>query len=421
MSERRIEHVTCLGCGCSCDDVTVTVRENRILEATPLCALGKAWFGDGQVPGEVRSGGRSVSLDQALADAAAELASHRPCLVYLGPDLTSQAQRAAVAVADLLEAAVDGSTSSSAATGLLTAQRRGRAGATLGEIRNRGDVFLFWGVDPAARYPRFLERYALEPVGTHIPEGRRGRRVISVSVGADQALQDADLTFAVEPGDEIAVLSLMRAAILGHRVAGSPVGGLAREIAGHLAAARYAVVVHDSEPTAEERNPLRVEALVALAQALNGPTRAALCSLRTGGNQVGAEAVLTWQTGFPFAVDYQRGYPRYLPGDRGLNRLTRRSYQSALVTGSPRLDDAAGQALSAISTVAIGPRASEAAFDPRVVIDTGVAGIHEGGVAYRMDEVPLHLRPVLDPPRSAAEVLAALHRSLRTVLGKPTS
>ena len=36
----------------------------------------------------------------------------------------------------------------------LPAQRRGRATATLGEISNRADVLLFWGVDPAERYPR---------------------------------------------------------------------------------------------------------------------------------------------------------------------------------------------------------------------------------------------------------------------------
>jgi formylmethanofuran dehydrogenase subunit B len=58
--------------------------------------------------------------------------------------------------------------------------------------------------------------------------------------------------------------------------------------------------------------------------------------------------------------------------------------------------------------VLVGPRASEAGFPARVAIDTGVAGIHEGGTAYRMDDVPLPLRPPLGAPRGAAETLAAL-------------
>src|SRR4029079_15092006 len=100
---------------------------------------------------------------------------------YLGLDLTSQAQRAALSVADLLEATVDSDTSATAPHGLITAQRRGRASATLGEVRNRGDVFLFWGVDPRERYPRFLSRYSVEPGGTQAPGGLRARHVIVVS------------------------------------------------------------------------------------------------------------------------------------------------------------------------------------------------------------------------------------------------
>jgi formylmethanofuran dehydrogenase subunit B len=415
MTHKQIENVTCLGCGCGCDDVTVTLSGDRIVAAAPVCPVGQAWLGTGQVPSAILSEGRPATLEQALARAASELAqAEGRCMVYLAPDLTTQAQRAAVAIADLLRATVDSSTSETAASGLISAQRRGRAGATLGELRNRGDAFLFWGVDPGKRYPRFLSRYAIEPVGTHVPEGRRGRDVISVSVGSDKALAGADLALELTPEQEIPALSLMRAAVLGHRVpAQSPVESMTSEVSARLARARYAVIVHDAEPTDESRNPLRAEALIALAQALNSTTRCSLCSLRAGRNQVGAEAVLTWQTGYPIGVEYSRGYPRYLPGERGLSRLLRGAYTTVLIAGSPLFEPAAQDALAGRRTVVIGPRASEAPFRSTIAIDTGVAGIHEGGIAYRMDEVPLTLRPPLPGPRSTTEVLVALHDALR--------
>jgi formylmethanofuran dehydrogenase subunit B len=414
-SERQVQNVTCLGCGCGCDDVTVNVSDGRITDASPVCPLGRAWFGDGQVPTEILGADGPVSLDGALSRAAAELVGARGhCLVYLGPDLTSQAQRAALAIADLLRASVDCATSDTAANGLVTVQRRGRAGATLGEIRNRGDVFLFWGVDPVQRYPRFLARYGIEPVGTHVPEGRSGRYVISVNVGADTSLTGADLTLELAPTEEITALSLMRAAVQGHELPASS-AAVARvvEIAGRLARARYAVLVHDAEPTAERRNPLRAEALVALTQALNAPTRAALCSLRAGGNRVGAESVLTWQTGYPLAVDYSRGYPQYRPEARG---IASGAFRAALLVGSLALHASARTALSRVSTIAVGPRVSEAQPRSGITIDTGVAGIHESGTAYRMDEVPLALRAPLPGPRSATEVLLALKEVIRRQL-----
>jgi formylmethanofuran dehydrogenase subunit B len=418
-SPDRVERITCLGCGCGCDDVTVTVREGRIVEADPVCPIEKVWLGDGSVPWEVQRDGRPVTIHEALAEAATVLTESRGrALVYLAPDLTSQAQRQAVAIADILKATVDSATSHTAAAGLLAAQRRGRATATLGEVRNRADVLLFWGVDPRQRYPRYVSRYALDPAGTHVPTGRAGRFVISVSIGADKGPTEADLTIALESGDEIAALSLMRAAVSSVHPGGELSPGLRQAVAlvPRLTGARYAVLVHDAEPTTEQRNPLRVEGLIALAQALNGPTRAALSSLRAGGNRPGAESVLTWQTGYPFAVDYSRGHPRYSPGERGLDRLVAGSFSAALVVGAPAVAEQATAALSRIKTVAIGPRASEAAFKTRVAIDTGVAGIHEGGTAYRMDEVPLPLRPPLAGRRSAAETLQALTDLLRTRL-----
>jgi formylmethanofuran dehydrogenase subunit B len=186
-----------------------------------------------------------------------------------------------------------------------------------------------------------------------------------------------------------------------------------------LTAARYVVLVHDAEPTDEPRNPLRIEGLIALAQALNEPTRAALSSLRAGGNRVGAEAVLTWQTGYPVAVDYSRGYPLYSPGERGLDRLSLGGFAAALVVGRPIVAGPASSALSRINTIAIGPTASQATFKTRVAIDTGVAGIHEAGIGYRMDEVPLSLRAALTGQRSAVDTLAALTASVRTKLGRP--
>jgi formylmethanofuran dehydrogenase subunit B len=366
------------------------------------------------VPWEVLRNNKPAELDEALVEAAALLAREPGrVLVYIGPDLSSASQRSALAIADLLRATVDTATSTTAATGLLAAQRRGRATATLGEVRNRADVLLFWATDPTKRYPRFQSRYAPLPIGTQIPNGRSDRFVISVHVGSEKAPSDADASLTLESSDEIAALSLMRAAVAG-RISAELPAPLKEAVAlvARLSGARYAVLVHDAEPTSEPRNPLRVEGLISLAQGLNGPTRAALLSLRAGGNRLGAESALTWQSGFPTAVDYSRGYPRYVPEQRGLDRLDKR-FSAALLLGSSSFDDQAIAALTHVPTVAIGPRASQSRFSPRVAIDTGVAGIHEGGTGYRMDEVPLSLRPPLSATRSTVEVLEALRRAMR--------
>ena len=77
------------------------------------------------------------------------MTSARAPLVYLAPDLSCEAQRSGVAIADALGARLDSVTSATVMRSVLAQQERGRAGATLGEVRNRADTIVFWGVYPS--------------------------------------------------------------------------------------------------------------------------------------------------------------------------------------------------------------------------------------------------------------------------------
>ncbi|MEJ7812379.1 MAG: hypothetical protein WKG32_18360 [Gemmatimonadaceae bacterium] len=418
--QRRVEHVTCLGCGLACDDITVVVRSARIAALERACPLGARWFGDGAVPRAIRVAGRDASIEEASGAAARIVASAERPLVYLAADLSCEAQREAAGLASRLGAMLDSVSSATVLPFVLAAQRRGRATATFGEIRNRGDVIVFWGVDPAERYPRFEERVAPEPEGMYVVGGRGGRTVIAVDVGDARGPARADRRMQVAAADEERALALARAAVVGRAVASEARGAEqpdtlaadAATLADTLAGARYAVIVHDAEPH-PARTDDAAEGLLTLAQALNGPTRCALITLRAGGNRSGAEAVLTWRTGFPLAVDFARGAPRYRPLEGASRLLERGEFDAALILGMPRsVPGAMARSLGRVRCIAVGPRASENAFGAEVVIDTGVAGIHEGGTAVRADDVPLPLRPSLEGPASATQVLRELARAL---------
>ena len=64
--------------------------------------------------------------------------------------------------------------------------------------------------------------------------------------------------------------------------------------------------------------------------------------------------------------------------------------------------------------IVIGPRASESTIDASIRIDTGVASIHESGIAFRTDDIPLPLHAVLPTPRDTASLLKALGVALAT-------
>jgi formylmethanofuran dehydrogenase subunit B len=336
-------------------------------------------------------------------------------LIYLAPEVSCEAQREAVALADLLRASLDTISSDTILPSLLAAQERGRASATLGEIRNRADVVLFWGVDPEVRYPRYWSRYAPDPVGLHV-DGRRGRTVIAIDVDESRGPADADLRVAVGARDEVALLTAITAMIRNPGLTfDEPLGARASSLATQLSSAHYSTIVSDAEPRLTDwnegeppwRDPQRASALIALAQALNGPSRCAMSTLRAGGNRSGAEAVLTSQTGFPTGVDFSRGFPVYRPHDAKVGT------DAALIVGDPTTIPPAimftftDLAQDGVPLAIVGPGASRVTV-ARVAIDTGVAGIHCGGTALRMDDVALPLRPSIGGHRDPADVIRAL-------------
>ena len=441
---RIVEQVTCLGCGCACDDIRLTLSAaagatvaddsasgTRITDAANACPMGVDWFGDGLVPLGVGMGGSEVSLDAALDAVARLLGDARAPLVYLAPELSCESQRIGVELADRLRAGLDSVTSSTTLAGILAAQERGNATVSLGEVRNRADVVLFWGVDPAARYPRYESRYAPSPVGIFVPAGRHSRMVIAADVGDARGPADADMRLTVAVADEVAVLTAIGAAVAGFGASGGAVEAgspwaLADSIAPLLRGAHYVAVVTDAEPIGEDSRPGPVSlgrsgALIALAQALNGTVRCGVSTLRAGGNRTGADAVLTGRTGFPCAIDFATGVPAYEPyAGSAEARLRRGELDAVLLLGSAALVPAPLRAqLAGVPLAVVGPRASASGLAQRIHIDTGLPGIHEAGTALRMDDVPLPLTAVLDGAPQQAAVLRALVDRLPTSTAAP--
>jgi len=129
--------------------------------------------------------------------------------------------------------------------------------------------------------------------------------------------------------------------------------------------------------------------------------------------------VSTWQTGFPFAVDFSRGAPHYQPHRRA-GSADGSSPSAVLVVGAPEsVADPLRASVERVPVVVIGPRASAAPFPATIAIDTGVAGIHEAGLGYRLDDIPLPLQAPLPGPRSAEALLRDLLARVATASGAP--
>ena len=78
-----------------------------------------------------------------------------------------------------------------------------------------------------------------------------------------------------------------------------------------------------------------VAALLLLTAELNTFTKFAAMPMRDYGNEAGADNVMSWLAGYPFGVDFTRGYPRSNPGEfTAVDLLARRDVDAALIVAA---------------------------------------------------------------------------------------
>jgi formylmethanofuran dehydrogenase subunit B len=407
-----VADATCAGCGCTCDDIEVTVADGRIAGLTRTCPLGDRWFAEraGDRPPPASVDGSAVTVEEAVDAAAAILRDARAPLVYGLGQTSCEAQRRAVALAEAAGAVVD---TASGGAGISAYQALGSSTATFGEIRDRAELVVLWRADPAVTHPRLLGRLRLDR------RARGSRALVVVDAQQTATADEADAFIALDAAHDFDALWALRAmagraALDRDRIAELPLDDIGR-LAERLRGARHAAVIHGAV------DELAALALASLVRDLSRDRHAVTLGLRADGNARGADDVLAWQTGFPAAVSFARGHPFANPGElSAAGLLERGEVDAALVVASDplaHLPPTAADRLRALPLVVVDARATATSQTARVAFTAAADGIEVPGTVHRMDGVPVPLRAPLarEPGRaglSTGDVLAAIEARL---------
>ena len=365
--------------------------------------------------------GASVALPQAIARARDILASSRAPLIFGLSRSSTRGQQAAVRLADRLGATIDTTASVCHGPSIMAIQQVGESSCSLGEVRNRADLVIFWGANPAESHPRHFERYSLHTPGLFVPRGRADRELIVIDTRETATSELADLFVRLPAESDFDVIWALRQLLRGIPLPKSFNVGVShqqlKQLASRLLSCRYGAVFFGLGLAQRGIGHANVEALLQLVADLNAYTRFTARRLRIPGDVAGADTVLCWQTGFPFAVNFARGYPRYNPGEYSANELLERGEVDAcLLVGSEAVSEfspMARRTLERLPTIVLDYPHQRPTLNATVHITTAVYGIHEPGTAYRMDEVPIPLRSLVSSTYpSDHEALGAILRGL---------
>ncbi len=433
-AEKVFTDVPCTFCGCLCDDIEVEVNDGKIVGIKNGCAICKSRFlkhheNRLEHPSIMKDGEQSsVSLDEAVSKAVEIIASARRLLIYGLSSTENDAHREAYKIAELAGGVVDNTSSVCHGPTILGVQESGEAAGALAEVRNRADLVIYWGSNPLAAHPRHISRYT-RVAGEYIKDPKKDRKIWLVDIRKSETARTVDKFIKLQPGTDLEVISSLRALLRGHRLAVDEVGGIPvselQEAVDAMKNAKYGILFFGLGLTQSKGRFRNIDAAVRLIQDLNSYTKWNMMPMRGHYNVSGANKTSTWQTGYPYAVDFARGYPRYQPGEYTAVDLLARGEVDAMlnIAADPaaHFPKACLKTLSQIPIINIDPKENMTSRLATVNIPVAVAGIECDGAAVRMDGLPLYLHKIIDPPEGVLpdrDVLGMIYKKLEKEVKK---
>ena len=471
-----INAVTCPICGCLCDDIEVTVVNNEVVKVKNGCAVCEAKYLGYKSEHRIRQplirkDGEfvPVPMKEAIHKAAEILANANYPILYGWSSTNCEAQRVGVELAEEVGGVLDNTAVVCHGPSLMGTQEVGIPTSTLGQIRHRADLIIYWGCDPWSAHPRHLERYtsftkgrfedsewksylnkvkaaagrkkvlsatrvaprqqratvAEEVVFNKPPETlqKEGRKLIVIDVRKSMTAEVADYFIKVEPNKDYELMQAIRALVKEQeldvdQVAGVPVEYI-KEVVDALVNCNFGIIFFGMGLTQSAGKFRNIEVAISLTRDLNLRTKFLIMPMRGHFNVSGANIVFAWQSGYAFGVDFSLGYPRYNPGETtSMDILLRGESDAALVIASDpgaTFPKRAIQSLVKHPLIVIDPHMNPTAMLGDVVFPSAFVGIEVEGTAYRMDNVPLPLKKVVEPPEGILSDEAILKKILEEV------
>jgi formylmethanofuran dehydrogenase subunit B len=453
-----VKAVTCPVCGSLCDDIELTIDDEKIVKVKngcPMCESKFLGYNEHRLLTPlVRKDGKlsESSYDEAVSIAANVLANAKYPILYGWSSTSCEATRIGIELAEEVGGSIDNTSTVCHGPSVLSVQDVGISTCTLGQIRHRADLIIYWGSDPWSAHPRHIERYTafsegrfeesewrgyvvkskasavkkrvasalrrllkeeesslvapstLEPCPAIL---KKGRKMIVVDIRKTRSAEMADYFLQVEPNKDYELLQALRALVLNQEIDVDSVAGIPIEylegVADAMISCSFGVIFFGLGLTMSRAKLRNVDAALALTRDLNNRTKFVIMPMRGHFNVSGADTVFTWQTGYPYAVDFSLGYPRYNPGETSaVDILLRRESDAALVIASDPVSNfpkGAAEHLVHNPLIAIDPHLNATSQMADVVFPSAFVGIEVEGTAYRMDHVPLPLKKVVNPPR----------------------
>lgn len=409
------KNIVCLACGAVCDDIQVEFRDITKNDVKNACKIGDARFKMTASSRRLRhsfinAGGKlePVAWDLALEKAANILVSAKRPLLFMGSETSCEAYGVGLMMGEYLGAVVDSDTTICNGPTVMGIQESGKVGATEGQKKNRSDLIVYWGANPLESLPRQMSRFGVFPRGYWTKRGRFDRTIITVDPRKTATTEASDLHVQLKPNSDYELISALLTLLHGktphisvEEITGIPIIMMSEilDLMKHCNFGSLFVGVGLSSSIGKHRN---AELIANFVKELNNHSRFTLGILRGHCNVAGFNQVASYMYGYPFGLDFARGYPRYNPGEfTTVDVLREKDVDAAFVMCSDLLNKIPADCaiyLAEIPLIYLDISLCPTAVVSDVVLPGVIDAMECDGTFYRLDDLSIYFEPFTSSP-----------------------
>ena len=255
--------------------------------------------------------GRSIDQSQAVQQAASLLREAKYPLFTGINWLGIQSQQSVIDLCRYVNGVVDTfPTNSGRSSSTLSIAREGKIEATMGEVIDRSKAILVIDCAPDQSHPRFFKSLSCSNRDWFwIGANRNSHSDFTNWLAVDQSDLDNVLVGLHAILQNTPIHNRLNGISFKSSSANKSLAEIFQQWGENILQQDHACIIHDSS-SIEPEFDLHCDLITSIARCMNSRCRAVALDVACHGNDLGAQSVLTWSSGFPNAADFTQMFPR---------------------------------------------------------------------------------------------------------------
>ncbi|MFX1314811.1 MAG: molybdopterin-dependent oxidoreductase [Promethearchaeota archaeon] len=349
-------------------------------------------------------------------------------MLYGFSTVSCEAQLKGLELANLLNGFIDSNSTICQGKVLSIAKETGLTLTTISEAINKADLLIVWGANAAESIPRLFNK-TLFSRGKFRMTGREIKTLIiidPVKTASFGVMGVRDVALQIKPGKDADLIKVLKEeccnpnSIPSKGVAGIDKDDLKRLLL-HLTGTENGIIFIGQGLLRSQLEANVIKELLELIQIINTKQQKGRISvIMVGGhyNMAGFDHVALSNYGKNHSLQFSNNQLTYT-NDTIISKLEKEDFDCSVIVGTDpisHLPQALSKKLAKKSLILIDNKQSATSHIADVILPSAITGIESGGLAFRLDHVPIELKKIINPPSnifSDEEILKRIIEKLK--------